>query len=223
MDEQATEARVTRRIGGRTAGMRGRSFLVGATVAGGVMPLALLLGRAARGGLGADPVGAALNQLGMLALILLVTSLACTPLRILTGKAWPMQIRRVLGLLGFGYATLHVLVYLVIDQGLAVGAIVEDVTERPFTLVGALAWLLLLPLAATSTRDATRRLGAARWRRLHRLAYVCAALGVVHFTLRVKKDLTEPAIYGAVLAVLLGVRVLEALRRRRAEARAAAE
>ncbi len=214
---------MAREVGGRTGGLRGRSWLSFVVWAGGLVPLGLLVWRAADDDLGADPVAAALNQLGLLALILLMTSLACTPLRIVTRQAWPIQIRRALGLLGFGYATLHVATYLVVDQGLAVRSIFLDLTKRPFIMFGALAWLLLLPLAMTSSKAALQQLGAVRWRRLHRLAYVCASLGVVHFFLRVKKDVTEPLIYAAVLAVLLGTRAMDALRRRRTAAAALAD
>lgn len=183
------------------------------------MPLALLVFRAATGRLGADPVAVALNQLGLLALVLLLTSLACTPVRIITRAAWPIAIRRALGLLGFGYATLHVATYAVVDQGFDVPAILGDLTTRPFTIFGALAWLCLLPLAATSSKKAVQVLGAVKWRRIHRLAYAVSILGIVHFTLRVKKDVTEPVIYGSVLALLLGLRLLDAIKRRRAAAR----
>jgi sulfoxide reductase heme-binding subunit YedZ len=105
-------------------------------------------------------------------------------------------------------------VYVALDQGFALGALVDDVLKRPFIFVGFAALCLLTPLAVTSTAGWTKRLGAARWRRLHKLAYVCAVLGVVHFVLRVKKDVSEPAVYGVILAALLGVRVVVAIRGR---------
>jgi sulfoxide reductase heme-binding subunit YedZ len=190
------------------------AWLVPAVVTGALAPLASMILGLATGALGADPVAEALNRLGLLALVLLVASLAMTPLKIVTGWTWPIRLRKALGLLGFAYATLHFLVYAAIDQGLAIGAILDDVTERPFIAVGAAAFVLLVPLAITSTAAMLKRLGFARWKRLHRLAYVVAGLGVVHFVLRVKKDLTEPLVYGVVLAVLLGVRVVEAARGR---------
>jgi sulfoxide reductase heme-binding subunit YedZ len=190
------------------------AWLVPAVVTGALAPLASMILGLATGALGADPVAEALNRLGLLALVLLVASLAMTPLKIVTGWTWPIRLRKALGLLGFAYATLHFLVYAAIDQGLAIGAILDDVTERPFIAVGAAALVLLVPLAITSTAAMLKRLGFARWKRLHRLAYVVAGLGVVHFVLRVKKDLTEPLVYGVVLAVLLGVRVVEAARGR---------
>jgi sulfoxide reductase heme-binding subunit YedZ len=199
------------------------AWLVPAVVAGGLVPLAVIGIRAARGALGANPIAEAMNQLGLLALVLLVASLAATPLKILSGWTWPIRIRKALGLLGFSYVCTHFLVYAVVDQALALGAVVDDVLERPFILIGFTAFLMLIPLAATSTARMLKRLGFARWKRLHRLAYVAAGLGVVHFFLRVKKDVTEPLIYGAVLALLFGIRIAAWIRARRATAKAALE
>jgi sulfoxide reductase heme-binding subunit YedZ len=163
--------------------------------------------RLATGTLGADPIAVALNQLGLLALALLVGSLACTPIRLLGGPASIGRLRKHLGLLGFGYAALHTGVYLVADQGLSLAAVAADVVKRPFVTVGALAVALLVPLAITSTAAMQRRLGGPRWRRLHKLAYLSAALGVLHFVLRVKADVTEPLVFAGLLAVLFLVRV----------------
>jgi sulfoxide reductase heme-binding subunit YedZ len=184
-------------------------WLVPAVWTAGAIPLAAVAMRAAQDELGANPISEALNRLGLTALVFLVLSLACTPVQLLTKWTWPVRIRRALGLLGFGYATLHFLTYLVLDQQLAVGEVLEDVGKRPFITVGFAAWLLLIPLALTSTKAAVKKLGFVRWQKLHRLAYLCAALGVVHFYWRVKKDHTEPLIYGAVVAVLLLVRVVK--------------
>lgn len=177
---------------------------------GAFVPLALLVDAALRGELGADPIAIAMNRLGLLALILLLASLAATPLKLLFGLTWPTRIRKLLGLLAFFYASLHFLLYVVVDQGLALGRIVEDVTKRNFITVGFVAFLLLVPLAATSTKGALQRLGATRWKRLHRLVYLAAALGAVHFVWRVKKDLTQPIGYAIVLALLLAVRLVPA-------------
>lgn len=173
---------------------------------GALVPLVVLVDRLRRNELGADPIATALNALGLLALALLLASLAATPLRLLFGVAWPLRIRRLLGLLAFVYAFLHAALYVVVDQGLAVAAIVRDVTERPFITLGAGAFLLLVPLAVTSTTASRKRLGNARWLALHRLAYVAALLAAGHFVLRVKRDLTEPLLYATILAALLGVR-----------------
>lgn len=179
-------------------------------VVGALVPLALLLTRALRHSLGADPVAIALNQLGLLALILLFASLTATPLRLVFAVSWPMRLRRTLGLLAFFYATLHFLTYLVVDQGLVGAAIVEDITQRRFITVGILAFLTLLPLAATSTKAMVRRLGGKRWQMLHRLVYLAALLAVVHFVWRVKRDLSQPLLYAGALAALLGVRLVRA-------------
>jgi sulfoxide reductase heme-binding subunit YedZ len=176
-------------------------------VLGALVPLAAIAIAAARGTLGANPVAEGLNELGLLALIFLVASLACTPLKVISGATWPIRLRKTLGLVGFGYASLHLLTYVGLDQLLDLRALWKDVTERPFILVGMTAFVLLVPLAITSTARAVKRLGFARWKRLHRLAYLVGALGVVHFVLRVKKDVTEPAVYGAVLGALFAVRI----------------
>ncbi|EPX65220.1 Membrane protein [Cystobacter fuscus DSM 2262] len=193
-------------------------WLKPAFLVGGLSPLALLLLELARGTLGANPIERVLNQTGMLALLVLVASLACTPLKLVTGWTWPPRVRKLLGLLGFGYALLHFLVYVGVDQGLRMGALLEDITKRPFITVGLLALVLLVPLAVTSTQGMVRRLGFPRWQRLHRLAYVAVSLGVVHFVWRVKQDVTEPLVYGGVLALLFAIRLAEAVRKRRARA-----
>jgi methionine sulfoxide reductase heme-binding subunit len=191
-----------------------RPWLQPALVTGAGIPAVYLGVEAIRGRLGANPIAEALNALGLTALVLLVASLACTPVRVLTGVAWIQPLRRTFGLLGFAYAGLHLLLYAVVDQGLALKAIVTDVLKRPFITVGMLAFLLLAPLAWTSTKAQVAKLGGARWRKLHKLAYVAVPLGVLHFVLRVKKDLTEPLIYGAIVAALLAVRVVVWLRKK---------
>lgn len=190
-----------------------RPWLKPGVTIGALVPLALLIWRAAHGSLGADPVAIALNQLGLLALTLLWASLAMTPLRVTFGLTWPAQLRRLLGLLAFFYATLHFLLYLVIDQQLALAAILADIAERPFIQVGFLAWLLLVPLAITSTRKMVQRLGGVRWRRLHQLVYLVAILATFHFVWRVKSDLTQPFAYAAVLALLFYMRIRQAVRK----------
>ena len=177
------------------------SWLVPATVTGALVPFAALAWRLYRHRMGANPIATALNQIGLLTLIFLVLSLSCTPLKILFGWNWPLRVRRTLGLCGFFAALLHFLVYLCLDQGFALGAVLRDVFKRPFIAVGFFALLLLVPLALTSTRKAVARLGFARWQRLHRLAYVIGVLGVLHFYLRVKADHTQPILYGLLLAL----------------------
>jgi sulfoxide reductase heme-binding subunit YedZ len=197
-------------------------WLYPAVFTGSLMPLAVLLIRAATGTLGAEPVAIALNRLGLLALVFLLLSLACTPLKILFGWIWPIGLRKTLGLFGFFHACLHFLTYAVVDQGLKLGQILKDILERKFIFVGFSALVLLVPLAVTSTAKMTKRLGARRWKRLHRLAYVTASLGVFHFVLRVKKDVSEPAVYGAVLGVLFAIRIGGFLSKRWASARTTA-
>ena len=178
--------------------------------AGLLVPLLLLgLGAFELAGqsLGPDPVETLLRELGWWAVTLLVAGLAVTPLRHWLKQAPLLRLRRPLGLWGFTYAALHFTVYLVLDRQLAWAEILKDLSKRPYIMVGFAAVLLLLPLAATSTAWAMRKLGR-RWQKLHRLAYATAILGVLHFLLQVKKDLTEPLIYAAVLGALLGWRVL---------------
>jgi sulfoxide reductase heme-binding subunit YedZ len=175
---------------------------------GAMAPLAWILVRATQGALSANPIAEAMNELGLTALVLLVASLACTPARLLLGWTWPARIRRDLGLLAFFYVVLHFLTYLVLDQVVDLAAIAEDIAKRPFITVGFAAFLLLVPLAFTSTKASVRQLGYRRWQRLHQLAYLAGALAVVHFFWRVKIDVTQPLLYGAALAALLGVRLL---------------
>ena len=177
---------------------------------GGLVPLAYLARRFQTGALGADPVAAALNELGLTALVFLVATLACTPLKAVLGWTWPMRLRRMLGLLAFCYASLHVALYAIVDQGFHLGAILADVSERPFITAGFAAFVLLVPLAVTSTNKMRRRIGPLRWQRLHRLVYVIGLLAALHFILRVKRDLDEPLMYAYIIAGLLGVRLWHA-------------
>lgn len=182
-------------------------WLKPAVLTGAMVPLAAIVMRAWQGALGADPIAQALNQFGLLALVFLVAALACTPIKSALGWTWPMRIRRMLGLLAFFYASLHVFTYAVLDQGLAWHAIWDDVVKRKFIFVGLATFVLLIPLAVTSTNAAVRRLGYARWKQVHRLAYVAPMLAVIHFILRVKRDEREPMAYAIVLAALLMFRV----------------
>jgi len=191
----------------------GLPWLKPGVLVGALVPLVVLVRAAYLHELGADPIAMALNRLGLLALVLLLASLSATPLKLMFGWAWPLRIRKLLGLLAFFYACLHFLLYAVVDQGLALAAIAKDVTERKFITVGFVALLLLVPLAVTSTAKMLKRLGAQRWKRLHRLVYVAAPLAALHFIWRVKKDLSQPLAYALVLGLLLGVRLLPNKRR----------
>ena len=191
-------------------------WLQPAVLTGSLVPFVVIAWRAYRGSLGANPIATAMNQLGLLALTFLMACLACTPLKILTGQKWPIRLRKTLGLLAFFAALCHFLVYLVIDQVLVLRAVVEDIVKRPFIAFGFTALLVMVPLALTSTKNALQRMGPKRWKRLHRLVYVAGALAITHYVLRVKQDVTDPAIYGALLGALLLVRLVRAWLDRRA-------
>jgi methionine sulfoxide reductase heme-binding subunit len=184
-------------------------WLKPAVLTGSLVPIAAILVRAWRDDLGPDPIAQALNQLGLVALVFLVAALGCTPLKAVFGWTWPMRIRRMLGLLAFFYALLHVITYTVLDQGLDWSAIADDIVKRKFIFFGFSTFVLLIPLAATSTNSALRRFGYLGWKQLHRLAYVAPALAVLHFTWRVKRDVHEPVTYGIVLGALLIVRLVD--------------
>ncbi|GAB3733874.1 protein-methionine-sulfoxide reductase heme-binding subunit MsrQ [Luteimonas pelagia] len=155
--------------------------------------------------LGADPVAEIEHRLGLWALRLLLATLAITPLRQLTGQPVLVRFRRMLGLYAFAYATLHFTAYLALDLRGYWSLVFEEIAERPYITVGFAAWLLLVPLALTSTTGWIRRLGR-NWARLHRLVYAIAALAVLHFWWVVKTDVREPLLYAGILAVLLGWR-----------------
>jgi sulfoxide reductase heme-binding subunit YedZ len=145
-----------------------------------------------------------------------------TPLRILFSLSWPVTLRRLLGLFAFGYALLHFSVWIVLDHFFDWPTMAADVVKRPYITVGFTAFLLLVPLAVTSTAGMVRRLGAVAWRRLHRLVYLIAILGVLHFLWLAKVGVADPYYYAAWLLVLLGVRVGDAVRRARIRARQSA-
>ena len=160
--------------------------------------------------LGANPIEAITHSTGTWTLVFLLITLSVTPLRRLTGINALIRLRRMLGLYVFFYACLHVVTYFWLDQFFDWPAIVKDIIKRPFITVGFFAFVLLIPLAVTSTNAMVKRLGGRRWQLLHRLVYVIAIAGVVHYLWLVKKDLTQPLIYAAALSVLLGYRLLRA-------------
>lgn len=188
-----------------------------------VLSLAPAAGLAAglfTGGLGANPVEAITHSTGEWALRFLLLTLAVTPLRRLTGYGSLVRLRRMLGLFAFFYAALHLSTYAALDQFFDAAAIVKDVVKRPYITAGFLAFVLMAPLAATSTAGMIRRLGGRRWQQLHRLVYPCAIAAVVHFLWLVKADLTEPLLYAGVLTALLGYRVAVWRRPKKRAARA---
>jgi len=171
-------------------------------------PLLWLAGRALRGALGPDPVAEVLNRLGLYTLVLLLCSLACTPLQLVLRWKWPLRVRRMLGLFAFFYASLHLTTYVAVDQGLDLASIGKDIVKRRFVTVGFAAWCCLFPLAVTSTQGWVKRLGFRRWKALHRLAYLAGVLAIFHFVWRFKTALLEPVIAGATLFVLLAIRLI---------------
>jgi sulfoxide reductase heme-binding subunit YedZ len=181
-----------------------------------MVPLAvLLLGTFGLAGmsLGANPIEELIHSCGKWGLKFLLITLAVTPLRRLTGWNWLIRFRRMLGLFAFFYILLHFLVYAGLDQRFDLAVILEDIAERPYITIGMAALVLLIPLAVTSTNGMMRRLGR-RWKQLHRLVYPIAILGVWHFYWQVKLDTLEPIIYAAILAALLGYRLVSSRRRR---------
>jgi sulfoxide reductase heme-binding subunit YedZ len=177
-----------------------------------LLPLARLIVAAFTGGLGVNPIEFITRSTGTWTLSLLLVTLTVTPLRRITGWNWLIRLRRMLGLFAFFYACLHFTTYIWLDQFFDPAAIVKDVVKRPFITVGFSAFLLLIPLAATSTHAMIRRLGGKAWQRLHYLVYLIATLGVVHYWWLVKKDVTQPMLFAFGLALLLGFRVFHQLR-----------
>jgi sulfoxide reductase heme-binding subunit YedZ len=171
-----------------------------------LVPLALLVFGAFAGTLGANPVERITHRTGLATLVLLLADLSITPLRRLTGIFWIVQYRRLIGLFAFFYGCLHLLTYLWLDQNFSIPSIAHDVVKRPFITMGTLSWLLMFPLALTSTQKAIRTLGK-NWLRLHRLVYAAAAAGAIHFYWLVKRDKREPLLYLAILTALLGWRL----------------
>ena len=180
-----------------------------------LVPFGALLWDYTQQSLGPDPVAALEHRTGLWALRLLLITLTVTPLRRLTGWNKAVRFRRMLGLFAFFYASVHLLIYTVVDLGGFWSQLFEEIAKRPYITVGFSAWLLLIPLAITSTKGMMRRLGR-RWQQLHRLVYVAALLGTLHFLWLVKADHREPALYVGLFVVLMLLR----LPRRRAMAQA---
>jgi methionine sulfoxide reductase heme-binding subunit len=192
-----------------------------------LLPLAHLGWKAYYGLLGANPVEVITHSTGDWTLIFLLITLAVTPLRKLTGQLWLIRFRRMFGLFAFFYVFLHFLTYIILDQSLDVRAMLRDVVRRPFITVGFSAFVLLIPLALTSTKGWIRRLGGKRWQALHRLIYVAAILGVIHYWWLVKADIRKPLQYAILLGILLAYRVViwsvPALQRKFSRSRSAAQ
>ena len=178
-----------------------------------LVPIALLVYRGMHNDLGANPIETINRFTGDWVLRFLLVTLAVTPLRRLFGWNALLRYRRMLGLFAFFYVCLHFLSYAWLDQYFSIADIIKDVAKRPYITVGFACFLMLIPLATTSTNAMIRRLGARRWQRLHRLVYLVGVGGIVHFLWLVKSDLREPLTYGAILAILLGFRLWDRTRR----------
>src|SRR5260221_3090333 len=170
----------------------------------GAVPAALLGWDAWHHHLGANPVNFAILTTGMLALIFLLLTLLVTPLRKITGLNWIIFSRRTLGLYAFFYASLHFLIFFGLDRSLSISSTLSEVVKRKYLLVGITGLVVMVPLAITSTNAMIKRLGGKRWRALHRLAYVAAIPGVIHYYMPVKTDIRQPLAFSAALANLLG-------------------
>ena len=192
--------------------MRYQIFKIGLSIVSLLPAIALTLG-AINDELGANPIEVLTRDTGEWALRFLLITLAVSPLRLSVGWHFLAAVRRMLGLYSFFYAVIHMLLYLWLDQFFDLSDIIEDVIERPFITVGFISFLALIPLALTSNDGMIKRLGTQRWNKLHRLVYYIAIGGVVHFYMLVKKDITEPLVYIALLAVLLGIRIYRYSRR----------
>ncbi len=182
-----------------------------------LLPLVFLVTAAFTGGLSADPVEDITFTTGEWTLRFLLVTLAVTPLRAITGWNTLMRLRRMLGLFAFFYVCLHFLTYIVLEQFFAWPEIIEDITKRNYILVGFVGFVLLIPLAITSTNKMMLRLGGKRWQQLHRLVYVASVAGILHFLWLVKSDVTEPVIYAIILTALLGYRAYHHRRSTRAQ------
>ncbi len=167
--------------------------------------------------LGANPIELITRSTGTWTLVFLMITLGITPLRKLTGWSWLIKLRRMLGLFAFFYVCLHFTTYIWLDQFFDPQTIYKDIIKRPFITIGFAAFLLLIPLAVTSTNKMVKRLGGKRWQQLHRLIYVIATFGVIHYWWLVKKDITQPVIYAVVLSVLLGYRALVWLKKHKGQ------
>jgi len=172
-----------------------------------LIPLALLGWKAYSGGLGANPIEVITHATGDWTLRFLLITLAITPIRKLTGRLWLIRYRRMFGLFAFFYGTLHFLTYIWLDKFFDLHEMLHDVAKRRFITVGFTGFVLLIPLAVTSTKGWIRRLGGKRWQALHRLIYFSAIAGVIHYWWLVKADIRLPLEYGVILAVLLGYRI----------------
>lgn len=167
------------------------------------VPLIIFTWDAFRGNVGTNPIEFFLRTTGVLTLVFLIVTLSVTPLRKFFSWNGIIKYRRMLGLYAFFYASLHLITYSIFDKSISLSAIVSDTFQRPFIAVGMIAFLLLIPLAITSTNSMVKKLGGKRWAKLHKLTYLVAVLGVLHFYLIVKSDIFYPAVFAAIVGFLL--------------------
>jgi sulfoxide reductase heme-binding subunit YedZ len=179
-----------------------------------LLPFAWLAYNAFWGDLGVNPVETITNETGIWTLRLIVATIAITPVRWLTKWNPIITFRRMIGLFAFFYATIHFMIYFVLDRSLMFDGLWEDIVLRPYITVGFTAFVLMIPLAITSTKGWIRRLGGQRWNTLHKAVYITAIGGVVHYWWKVKLDASDPMVYAGIVGVLLGARVVKAMARR---------
>ena len=173
------------------------------------VPAGLLAWDAWHHQLGANPVNFAILTTGLMALIFLALTLTVTPLRKLTGLNWIIFSRRTLGLYAFFYALLHFLIFFFLDRQGSIASTLSEMVKRKYLIVGSIGLFVMVPLAVTSTNAMIKKLGGKRWRALHRLAYVAAIAGVIHYYMQAKKDVRQPLAFAIVLAILLGWRLVD--------------
>ena len=205
-----------------TSSQLARTVLKPVVFAAALGPLAWLVYNAFLGDLGANPIETITNSTGIWTLRFIVITLAITPMRWLTKWNPIITFRRMIGLFAFFYGTIHFSIYFVLDRSLMFDGLWEDIVKRPYITVGFTGFMLMIPLALTSTKGWIRRLGGQRWNLLHKLVYITAVLGVVHYLWKVKLDVTDPLIYMAIVGALLLVRVFRWFARRQASAAARA-
>ena len=181
----------------------------------GLVPLALLVWDQSHNKLGANPQNFLILTTGMMTLIFLILTMAVTPLRKVAGLNWLIQFRRMLGLYAFFYGCLHFLCFFSLDRGFSITSTLTEMLKRKYLILGSTALIAMIPLAITSTNGMIKRLGGKRWRALHRLAYVAAVAGVIHYYMQVKADTRQPLVFAAVLVILLGYRLVVYWRQRK--------
>jgi sulfoxide reductase heme-binding subunit YedZ len=189
-------------------------YLKAAIWLGCLAPCGRLIFLGLTGQLGANPVEFITLSTGTWTLVFILVTISITPLRKITGQTWLTRLRRLIGLFAFFYACLHFITYIWLDKFFDAQEVIKDLSKRPFIMAGFLAFLTLIPLACTSTARSIRAMGGRNWQLSHRLIYLSSIAAVTHFWWKVKADVREPAIYAAILALLLGFRVLSAARKR---------